>query len=89
MGLFGWLRKTPGGGDGKAARAWREAWRQAVASLDAGALAPLESALRAERPPVIARIENERLLLDLRTVPPEQDDHLAALVTSAASGLFP
>jgi L-seryl-tRNA(Ser) seleniumtransferase len=51
--------------------------------------ARLESALRAERPPVIARIENERLLLDLRTVPPEQDDQLAALVTSAASSLLP
>ena len=51
--------------------------------------ARLESALRAQRPPVIARIENERVLLDLRTVPPEEDHHLAALVTSAASSLFP
>jgi L-seryl-tRNA(Ser) seleniumtransferase len=51
--------------------------------------ARLESALRAQRPPVIARIENERVLLDLRTVPPEQDDQLAALVTSAAATLFP
>jgi L-seryl-tRNA(Ser) seleniumtransferase len=49
----------------------------------------LESALRAQRPPVIARIENERVLLDLRTVPPEQDDELAALVIAAASSLFP
>ena len=49
----------------------------------------LESALRAQRPPVIARIENERILLDLRTVPPEQDDELAALVIAAASSLFP
>ncbi len=49
----------------------------------------LESALRAQRPPVIARIENERVLLDLRTVPPEEDDRLAALVTSAASSLLP
>ena len=36
--------------------------------------ARLESALRAQRPPVIARIENDRVLLDLRTVPPEEDD---------------
>ncbi len=49
----------------------------------------LESALRAQRPPVIARIENERVLLDLRTVPPERDDELAALVIAAASSLFP
>jgi L-seryl-tRNA(Ser) seleniumtransferase len=49
----------------------------------------LEAALRAGCPPVIARIENERVLLDLRTVPPEEDDRLAALVTSAASSLFP
>ena len=49
----------------------------------------LESALRAQRPPVIARIEDERVLLDLRTVPPEQDQQLAALISSAASSLFP
>jgi L-seryl-tRNA(Ser) seleniumtransferase len=49
----------------------------------------LESALRAQRPPVIARIENERVLLDLRTVPPEQDEELAALVIAAASSLLP
>jgi len=51
--------------------------------------ARLESALRAQRPPVIARIDHERVLLDLRTIPPEQDDELAALVISAASSLFP
>ena len=49
----------------------------------------LESALRDQRPPVIARIENERVLLDLRTVSPDEDERLAALVTSAASSLFP
>ena len=49
----------------------------------------LESALRDERPPVIARIENERVLLDLRTVSPDEDERLAALVTSAASSLLP
>jgi len=33
--------------------------------------------LRALEPPVIARIENDRLLLDLRTVLPDEDDLLA------------
>jgi L-seryl-tRNA(Ser) seleniumtransferase len=51
--------------------------------------ARLESALRAGRPPVIARIENDHVVLDLRTVPPEHDDELVALVTAAASSLFP
>ncbi len=51
--------------------------------------ARLDAALRAQRPPVIARIEDDRVLLDLRTVPPEQDDELAALVIAAASSLFP
>jgi L-seryl-tRNA(Ser) seleniumtransferase len=49
----------------------------------------LESALRNERPPVIARIENERVLLDLRTVSPDEDERLATLVTSAAASLLP
>jgi hypothetical protein len=71
MGILGWLRKRSlGGGDGEA-RAWRKAWSQAVASLDAGAVAPLEAALR--RTPAFAddlEIEEEMLdalrqLLDL------------------------
>ena len=51
--------------------------------------ARLESALRAQRPPVIARIDNNRVVLDLRTVPPEEDDRVVTLVTSAATSLFP
>ena len=38
----------------------------------------LERALRVGDPPVVARIENDQLVLDLRTVLPEQDDLLAA-----------
>ena len=51
--------------------------------------ARLEAALRGQQPPVIARIEDERVLLDLRTVAPDEDERLAALVTSAASSLLP
>ena len=37
-----------------------------------------ERRLRTGEPPVIARIEDERLLLDLRTVFPEEEGELAA-----------
>jgi L-seryl-tRNA(Ser) seleniumtransferase len=37
----------------------------------------IEQRLRAARPPVIARIESDRVLLDLRTVAPDEDDRLA------------
>ena len=40
-------------------------------SLSASALA---ARLRAARPPVIARIESDRVVLDLRTVPADQDE---------------
>ena len=39
----------------------------------------LEERLRGLTPPVIARIEHDQVLLDLRTVLPEQDEMLAAL----------
>ena len=49
----------------------------------------LEAALRAGRPPVIARIENDRVVIDLRTVAPEDDELLGILVARAAATLFP
>ena len=49
----------------------------------------LEATLRAGQPPVVARIEHGRLLLDLRTVDPADDARLAQLVVQAASTLFP
>jgi L-seryl-tRNA(Ser) seleniumtransferase len=45
----------------------------------------LAAALRRSTPPVIGRIENDRLLLDPRTVFPEQDETLIDLVRAALS----
>jgi L-seryl-tRNA(Ser) seleniumtransferase len=54
-------------------------WLVAIAYDD---LSPdaLEERLRRLTPAVIARIENDRVLLDLRTVAPDQDAQLAALL---------
>ncbi|MGH9372998.1 MAG: L-seryl-tRNA(Sec) selenium transferase, partial [Vicinamibacterales bacterium] len=40
----------------------------------------IEARLRASDPPVIARIDNERVVLDLRTVMPEEDEVLLELL---------
>ena len=42
----------------------------------------LEQRLRALTPPVIARIERDRVVLDLRTVLPDQDQQLASLLAN-------
>jgi L-seryl-tRNA(Ser) seleniumtransferase len=42
----------------------------------------LEARLRRLTPPVIARIEHDRVLLDLRTVAPDQDQQLLGLLNS-------
>jgi len=51
-------------------------------AVDRSDLTPdgLEERLRALTPPVIARIEHDRVLLDLRTVLPEQDAEIAPLL---------
>ena len=41
----------------------------------------LEAALRRSRPPVVGRIERDRVLLDLRTVAPDEDDTLVEVLT--------
>jgi L-seryl-tRNA(Ser) seleniumtransferase len=51
--------------------------------------ARFEEALRTQHPPVIARIEREKVVIDLRTVDPEQDALLAELITRAAATLVP
>ena len=53
----------------------------AAAGRSAAALA---AALRAGTPPVIGRITEDRLLLDLRTVDPQEDDDLAEAILSAS-----
>jgi len=45
----------------------------------------LAAVLRTGRPPVVARVEEGRLLIDLRTVLPEQDKLLAEALTAALS----
>ena len=51
--------------------------------------ARLEARLRGLHPPVVARIEQDRVLLDLRTVLPEQDDLLADTLTGLAQESTP
>ncbi|MBI4460873.1 MAG: L-seryl-tRNA(Sec) selenium transferase [Acidobacteria bacterium] len=48
--------------------------------------AALEKQLLQGEPPVVARVEADTLLLDLRTVFPEQDTELARAILSLASG---
>jgi L-seryl-tRNA(Ser) seleniumtransferase len=54
-------------------------------AIDKDGLTPdaLEARLRRLAPPIVARIERDQLLLDLRTVLPEQDRALAPLLSDA------
>jgi L-seryl-tRNA(Ser) seleniumtransferase len=54
--------------------------RSAPANAVPTAASELEAALRAADPPVIARVEQETVLLDLRTVAPEQDEIVARVL---------
>ena len=49
----------------------------------------LSARLRATTPPIIARIEEGRVLLDLRTVFPEQDANLATVLASLTDAKLP
>jgi L-seryl-tRNA(Ser) seleniumtransferase len=55
-------------------------WLIAVAATD---VVELEKRLRAGDPPVVARIEKDRLILDLRTVFPEEEAELVAALRRA------
>jgi L-seryl-tRNA(Ser) seleniumtransferase len=47
----------------------------------------LEAALRRQAPPVIARIDSGRVIVDLRTVDPAADETVASLIAAAAGTL--
>ena len=53
------------------------------AEATAGGASELARRLRQQRPPVIARIVDERVALDPRTVLPEEDEELIAMVMAA------
>jgi L-seryl-tRNA(Ser) seleniumtransferase len=56
------------------------AWRPAHGGVDAAA-----ARLRHGSPPVVARVEGERVLIDLRAIPPERDEELTAALRNATA----
>ena len=73
----------PGGGSSPAGEIATTLLTIEDPSGDAGRF---EARLRRGDPPVVARLHDARLVLDLRTVLPEQDAQLAHALASAASG---
>jgi len=61
-------------------------WLIAIAGCDA---VKLERSLRGQTPPVIARIERERLVLDLRTVFEQEEEELLQSLTRALGKCLP
>jgi len=57
--------------------------RQSRVALDTPAPDRLAAALRHAEPPVIGRIEDNRVLLDLRAILPEQDAILVVAIQGA------
>jgi L-seryl-tRNA(Ser) seleniumtransferase len=84
-GVSAWViegASTVGGGSAPGSALATELVAIEVAGLGADAL---EARLRRLDPPVIARIENDRLVLDLRTVDPDEDERLRDLLLEALS----
>jgi L-seryl-tRNA(Ser) seleniumtransferase len=62
-------------------------WTVALTCLDVtGGAEGLAQRLRAASPPVVGRIQDDRLLLDPRTVLPEEESHLIEAVKAALRG---
>ena len=61
--------------------------RALVAAAAGRSAAVLAAALRQGTPPVIGRITEDRLLLDLRTVDPEEDNRLSEALASAVRAM--
>jgi len=82
----GWRAKLVSGvsavGGGSAPGVELSTW---LVAIEKPGLSPdaLEERLRGLTPPVIARIEHDQVLLDLRTVLPEQDEILATLLSTS------
>ncbi len=74
------FESTVGGGSlpGESLKTW-------VLALDVKSPDKFMSKLRASDPPLIARTENDRILLDPRTVLPEQDEVLLSILKSLLS----
>jgi L-seryl-tRNA(Ser) seleniumtransferase len=56
------------------------AWHPARGGVDAAA-----ARLRHGSPPVVARVDGDRVLIDLRTIPPERDEELLSALRNAAA----
>ncbi len=54
-----------------------------LVALDSAHAVEIERRLRLDTPPVVARIEEDRVVLDLRTVLPEEEEELAGAVLRA------
>jgi L-seryl-tRNA(Ser) seleniumtransferase len=84
-GNHGWradvLRGISAIGGGSAPGVELPTWLVSIAR-DGLTSAALEAHLRGLTPPIIARIEHDHLLLDLRTVLPDQDPLLAAMIAA-------
>jgi L-seryl-tRNA(Ser) seleniumtransferase len=50
--------------------------------------AEVERALRNSTPPVLARVEDDTVILDLRTVAPAHDETLASLIAELARNKY-